>query len=224
MGVVIGAGTTIQGSLAGQCVISVNWACNPNVQRLYCLGSFSPAFQYARPTQTMSMVIYSPGSYTYDTTASDDCNLGNFMSAGVTPAGCGENVIGVSLHSDWVVNSYGYSKDDPNLPGQETWGIQRWPSSGDADCDVGGSVADPPTHIVRGISEGQAAKESDNSDPGISFTGTLSYSVTGNVSAGGVGRADRLTYGVVTSIGGSASTTGLTGQGSVSVPYTPLWV
>ena len=42
--------------------------------------------------------------------------------------------------------------------------------------------------------------------------------------AAAIGRYDRLTYGVVSQIGGSGNESGKTGQGSVSLPYTPLWL
>ena len=229
MAVIIGAGTIVTGStFANACVVSVNWACNPNVQRLYCLGDWEPTYQFAKPTQTMSVVIYSgTNGPVYDTTPSQDCSVpGTPLEAGVDAAGCDTGqVLGVSTYTDWVVVNYGYSKDDPNLPGQETWGLQRWPSGTQDDCDIGDGIdVAEPDRIVRNISEGQAAKLDENSTPGVEFTGVLSYSSTGNVSAGQVGRYDRLTYGVVTSVGGSGNEAGKIGQGSVSIPYTPLWL
>lgn len=229
MAVIIGAGSIITGTtFANSCVVSVNWACNPNVQRLYCLGQWSPTYQFAKPTQTLSVVIYSgTNGPIYSTAASTDCSLpGDSISAGVDAAGCDPGAtLGVFTYTDWVVVNYGYSKDDPNMPGQETWGLQRWPSGSEDDCNVGAGIdVAEPDRIIRNISEGQAALESDNSYPGVVFTGVLSYSSTGNVSAGAVGRYDRLTYGVVSQIGGGGNESGKTGQGSVSVPYTPLWL
>jgi len=229
MAVIIGAGTIVTGSsFQNTCVVSVNWACNPNIQRLYCLGEWTPTYQFAKPTQTLSIVIYSgTNGPLYTTEPSQDCSVpGTAIEAGVDAAGCDPGQqLGVSQYSDWVVVNYGYSKDDPNLPGQETWGLQRWPSGVEADCNVGtGIEVAEPDRIVRNISEGQAALETDNSYPGVEFTGVLSYSSTGNVSAASVGRYDRLTYGVVSQIGGSGNESGKTGQGSVSLPYTPLWL
>lgn len=82
-----------------------------------------------------------------------------------------------------------------------------------------------PTYVLRGISEGQATKDAADADPGIVFTGTTVESETGSVSAGGIGRADTMTIGVATQVGGSESpASGKVGQGSVSMPYTPLWI
>lgn len=226
MAVVIGAGTVITGTdFSSACVVSVNWACNPNVQRLYCLGSTIPQYQFARPIQTLSIVIYSQtNGPTYSTEASITCDVDSYLSAGVSPAHCDVDVPGVTAYSDWVLVNYGYSKDDPNMPGQETWGLQRWPSGSESDCEIGaGLTVTVPEHIIRGIAEGQAATETENSTPGVVFDGVLSYSDTGNVSAGAVGRYDRLTYGTVSQVGGSGNESGKTGQGSVSVPYTPVW-
>jgi hypothetical protein len=229
MAVIIGAGTIVTGtSFYETCVVSVNWACNPNIQRLYCLGDWVPTYQFAKPTQTLSIVIYSgTNGPVYTTQPSNDCTVpGISIVAGVDAAGCdaGEQ-LGVSQYNDWVVTSYGYSKGDPNLPGQETWGLQRWPSGTQEDCNVGSGIdVTQPSNIVRSIAEGQAALESDNSDPGVVFTGVLSYSSTGNVSAASIGRYDRLTYGVASQIGGSDNAAGKTGQGSVSLSYTPLWL
>jgi len=229
MAVIIGAGTIVTGSsFQNTCVVSVNWACNPNVQRLYCLGEWAPNYQFAKPIQTLSIVIYcGTNGPIYTTEPSTNCSVpGTSITAGVDAAGCdpGEQ-LGVSTYDDWVVVNYGYSKDDPNLPGQETWGLQRWPSGAEEDCDVGAGIdVAVPDRIVRNTTEGQAALESDNSYPGVEFTGVLSYSSTGNVSAAAVGRYDRLTYGVVSQIGGGGNESGKTGQGSVSLPYTPLWI
>ena len=76
-----------------------------------------------------------------------------------------------------------------------------------------------PTYVLRGIAEGQAT---DNA--GIIFSGTTVSTQTGSVSAGGFGRADTLEVGVVSRVGGGSSSSGDTGQGSASIPYTPLYI
>jgi hypothetical protein len=214
MAIIIGAGTTV--SFGGACVISANWGYNPNTQRLYCIGDWSPTYQYDKPTETLSLSIYSgTGGPTYDTTPTQTCEDANTLSAAVYPAACGDAVADIT--GSWFVNSYGFSKDDPNLPGQETWGMQKW---------VEGRYGVPlPTYVLRGISEGSGTKLASTAEPGILFTGVLSESQAGNVSAQGVGRNDTLTLGVTTQVGGSESpAAGKTGQGSVSMPYTPLWI
>lgn len=215
MAIVIGAGTSV--SFYGACVISANWGYNPNTQRLYCIGEWSPSYSYDKPTETLSLVIYSgTGGPVYDTSPTESCDNANQVSASIDPAACGDAV--ASISGDWWVNSYGYSKDDPLLPGQETWGMQRWVTGVQGNIPI-------PTYVLRGISEGQATKGSSDADPGIVFTGTTVTSETGSVSAGGIGRADELTMGVVVQVGGSESpASGKVGQGSASMPYTPLWI
>ncbi len=214
MSIIIGNGTTV--SFGGACVISANWGYNPNVQRLYCIGSWTPTAQYDRPTQTLSLSIYSgTGGPTYDTSPTETCVDANTLLASVSPAACGDAVADIT--GTWFVNSYGFSKDDPNLPGQETWGMQQW---------VVGVYGTPlPDYVLRGISEGQGTKGANEADPGILFTGVLAESQSGNVTANGIGRNDTLTLGVTTQVGGSESpASGKIGQGSVSMPYTPLWL
>jgi hypothetical protein len=215
MAIIIGAGTTV--SFGGACVISANWGYNPNTQRLYCIGEWSPSYTYDRPTQTLSMSIYSgTGGPIYNTSPTESCTNANQVSASVFPAACGDSVANIT--GDWFVNSYGFSKDDPLLPGQETWGMQRWVTGQYGNTPV-------PTYVIRGISEGSGTKDANDADPGILFTGVTTESQSGNVTAGGIGRNDTLTLGVTTQVGGSESpASGKIGQGSVSMPYTPLWI
>lgn len=220
--IIIGNGTTV--SFYGACVISANWGYNPNTQRLYCIGNWEPQYQYDRPTETLSIVIYSgTGGPIEDVSPMTACGNPSPISASVSPAACGESVDNIpegtgSPPGGWAVTSYGFSKDDPLLPGQETWGLQRWVEGSEGDIPV-------PTYVIRGIAEGQGTYLATDADPGIVFTGTLSYSQAGNVTANGIGRNDRLRLGAVIQIGGSESpASGKIGQGSVSVPYTPLWI
>ena len=212
MAVVIGAATQV--SFNGSCVISAQWGYNPNVQRLYCIGEWTPSEErtFYRPTETLNLTIYAPGP-SYDTTPTETCADANSIYASISPAACGETFI--ALTGAWLVSSYSYSKDDATLPGQESWSMTRWKNIN--STPTGNFVE--PTYVMRGISEGQST---DNA--GIIFTGTTVDTTTGNVSAGGFGRADTLSVGVVTSVGGGSSAAGDTGQGSVSMPYTPLYI
>lgn len=216
MSVVIGAGTNVSFSIGG-CVVSANWGYNPNVQRLYCLGSWDPSFTYDKPTQTLSMVIYSgTGNVSFPVLPTTDCANANTVTASVSFVPCGDSSTLGTITGDWFVNSYGFSKDDANLPGQETWGMQQWMVGQYGNAPL-------PTYVIRGISEGQGT-QSPYADGGLYFNGTTVQSEAGNVSAGGIGRNDILTIGTVESVGGTGAQIGLTGQGSASMPYTPLWI
>lgn len=212
MAIVIGAATTV--SFAGACVISANWGYSPNVQRLYCIGEWTPDESriYYRPTETLNLTIYSPGP-TYDTEPTTSCADANTISASISPAACGDTLM--SLTGSWWVTSYSYSKDDATLPGQESWAMTRWKG---LNASPPGNFVEP-TYVMRGISEGQATIEA-----GILFTGSTVETQTGNVSAGGFGKADILQVGVVEQVGGGSSSAGDTGQGSASMPYTPLYI
>lgn len=208
MAIVIGAATTVYFSL-GDCVVSVNWGANPNTQRLYCIGSWVPEQIFEKPTENLSITIYAPGN-SYSTNPTTSCTNANIVSASVNPASCGPDAAG-GVSGDWFVTGYSFSKDDALLPGQESWSMTRW---------VAGGTGTPlPSYVLRGITEGQGTGLS-----GINFTGVTTTSQAGSVSAGGIGKSDTLTIGRVSSVGGGTSAQGETGQGSVSIPYTPLWV
>lgn len=212
MAIVIGAATQV--SFGGACVISANWSYSPNVQRLYCIGEWTPSQErtFYRPTESLNLTIYAPGP-SYNTEPTQSCADANGISASIAPASCGENFD--AFAGTWLVTSYSYSKDDATLPGQESWSLTRW---------KGLNSSPPqnfvePTYVMRGISEGQSTDGT-----GISFTGSTVQTSTGNVSAGGFGKADTLNVGVVASVGGGSSSAGDTGQGSASMPYTPLYI
>jgi len=212
MAIVIGAATTV--SFGGACAISANWGYSPNVQRLYCIGEWTPdsSRTYYRPTETLNITIYAPGP-SYTTTPTTSCTDANTIAASVSPSACGGSF--PSMGGSWLVSSYSYSKDDATLPGQESWSMTRW--QGLSSTPPSNFVE--PSYVMRGISEGQAT---DNT--GVDFSGTTVETYTGSVSAGGFGRADTLKVGVVSSVGGGSSSAGDTGQGSASMPYTPLYI
>lgn len=209
--IIIGAATQV--SFNGACAISANWGYNPNPQRLYCIGSWSPFQTYYRPTETLNITIYAPGP-SYDVTPTEECADANTIGASISPAACGDENY-PTLAGQWMVTGYSFSKEDASLPGQESWSLTRWTDL--ASTPFQNTVE--PTYVMRGISEGQSTPNA-----GIDFVGETVDSYSGNVSAGGFGRADTLAAGVVERVGGGSSAAGDTGQGSVSIPYTPLYI
>jgi hypothetical protein len=230
MGIIIGAGTIVNFANTGACVTSANWGYNPNTQRFYCLGSWSPRYTFNKPTETLSISIYSgTGSILHSFEPHQECRVAgdprDTIFASVDAAGCGGGV--TSVTGQWYVNSYSFQKDDPQLPGTESWSLQRWVAYGNpGDTDY----TPAPTYIIRGISEGQSTPQNDPlygdeyAGTGIRFTGATAQSTTGSISAGQTGRAEVMLYGVVDRVGGSDSTTGRFGNGSASAPYTPMWI
>lgn len=209
--IIIGAATQI--SFGGTCVISANWGYNPNPQRLYCIGSWSPFQTYYRPTETLNLTVYAPGP-TYNVEPTQGCSDANSISASIAPAACGDETY-PTLGGQWLVTGYSYSKDDASMPGQESWSLTRWK---DLEASSFQNTIEP-TYVMRGISEGQST-----GNAGIVFTGDTVNSYSGNVSAGGFGKADTLAAGVIVQVGGGSSAAGETGQGSASIPYTPLYI
>lgn len=206
MAVIISAGTTV--SFGGACVISANWNYNPNTQRLYCLGSWTPYDEIEKPTETVSLTIYAPGP-TYSVVASDTCvNVQNYAIS-ISPAGCGDNLPG-GITGNFAVSGYSYSKGDAQAPGQESWSFTRWTGT------------NAPNYVIRGIAEGSATDPIINT--GIVFSGDTSEGSSGSVSAGATGTVDVTYYGVVSAIGGGTSARGELGNGSASIPLTPLWI
>jgi hypothetical protein len=205
MAIIIGALTT--SSFAG-CVISANWGSSPNTQRLYCLGDHWVADSsrtFKRPTNTLSITCYAPGP-SYSCLASSSCASAGQLSASVSPSSCGGGSGDPPGSSSWYVTSYSYNKDDSVLPGQESWSMMDY--YGD----------NKPSFVLRGVAEGSWTA---NSGVSGDEEGTSS---TGSVSAGGFGKSDKLSVGVVRNVGGGSSAKGVTGQASVSIPYTPLYI
>lgn len=216
--IVIGAATQVSFAGGGYCVISANWAYNPNTQRLYCIGSWLPSndLTFHKPTETLSLTIYAPGpSYSVDPTTS--CvDASPEVSASISPAACGDTFTPMS--GSWQISGYSYSKDDGGLPGQETWNLTKWKNLNTSQSSVGTTTY--PTFVMRGISEGQGTLNS-----GMTFrTEGRVQSQSGNVSAGGFGRADIVYSGVITSVGNGSSASGDTGQGSATIPLTPMYI
>jgi len=227
MAIIIGAGTTVGGTLFdSQCVTSVSWVYNPNVQRIYCLGSWSVNEERTirKPTMTLNVTLFSSGTTpTYDTRADQTCTTTNQVSASVNPADRDGSVESLDF-DNWVVTSYGYNKGDPQQASQETWDLQRWAETGDPGVPAGKTII-KPTYLIRGIAEGSVNEEVE-AEAGIEFDpdGVQDSGNQGSVSAGALGNADITKTGVVVQVGQSSFVHGHTGTGSVSMPYTPWWM
>jgi len=213
--IIIGFGTIVGGIFAGACATNVSWGYNPNVQRLYCLGTTTPWASIEKPTETMSVTVYQGSVASQDVSPSTGCDDITSVSASVSPSSCGSTVEGVS--GQWYITSYGYNKGDPNVPGQETWSLQRWVEG------TSPSLSPAPNYVIRNISEGQSS-ESSAATTGLVFTGTILSGNQGSVAAGATGQATTTYYGTVTSVGGASLGGGETATSSASVQLTPLWV
>jgi hypothetical protein len=223
MAIVIGASTQV--TFGGACVASANWGYNPNTQRVYCIGEWSPDTRYTthKPQYTLSLTVYAPSGQTYNTEPTtptgNNCFSAGTITATIVPAACGDTFNTIS--GDWFVTGYSYSKDDGTAPGQESWSLMRYATTG--------TNVVAPTYIFRGITEGQASGTgggADNTEVGVLFNtdDTPVESQSGNVSAGGFGKAYTMFNAVVRQVGNGTGDSGFTGQGSASIPYTPLYL
>ena len=206
MAIIIGSATQV--SFGGECVISASWSSNANTERLYCIGSWDPFLTSSKPTQSLNLTLYAPGP-SYDVSVTRSCANANTINASIDPAGCGGSVTGVN--GSWFVTQYSYTKEDPVLPGQESWSLTQW---------IGGANMDPPTYVLRGFAEGEGTDDS-----GITFTGSsIIIAHSGSISANSIGRANTVTQGQVSRVGGGVGVGNSVGNGSVSIPYTPLYL
>jgi hypothetical protein len=218
MAVIIGAGTTV--NVNG--VVSISWDYQPNIERLWELGSFSPFQTRQAPTRGFNMTTY-PGDMDIPSgPPSDSCvDSTSVYSLVITPAAC-TTIDTVS--GDFFITSYSYSKGDPNSVAQESWAGQEWLES---------DYMPEPDYVLRGISEGTYNGTLTAAEMGITGGTVDASGQTGSVSAGfpGIGQADDIYYiSNVTSVGtGVLGDTPATGAGkygnaSISIPHTPLWL
>jgi hypothetical protein len=216
MAIVIGASSNV--SFGGACVVSAQWAYTPNTQRLYCIGQWQADNNriFHKPTETLNLTVYAPGP-PHQIPVTETCTDANTITADINPVVCNGGSYS-SFSGEWHVTGYSYSKDDGGMPGQESWSLTRWKGLTTPDPTIG--QTSEPSYVMRGISEGQGT-----SNAGLSFVaGTTVDSESGNVSAGGFGRADILTNGQITAVGGGSSAAGETGQGSAQINYSQLYI
>jgi len=226
MAIVIGQGTSITG-LGDVCATSAQWAMNPNTQRQYCLGATAAFKSVSKPTQTLSVTIYSEGGTGIpikQIAASIDCDNSAVETVGVVVAICNSTAGDIS-HDDWHINSFSYSKEEATSVGQETWSYIRWPSV----ADTGNPDVIEPSSVLRGIPEGQGTVDTD-----LDIAGTIPFGVTltagtttigsqGSVSGGQIGKYWDTASGQVEAIGGVTAGGADTGNASANIPLIPVW-
>lgn len=207
---------------------------NPQVQRLWQLGSWTPYDSFVTKTKTLTVNVYGSrpdttgGSISVSVSPSTSCVDADNIVIGVQPASC-------STVSDISGNFYltGYSYQKENLGyGQETWSFTSKPL---LDSYSGTIV------MLRGIAEGQIATGGGvmtASQMGVEVNDVASNDAygaaiegeSGSVSAGtpGLGEYSVERYIVASavgaSIGRSAAVDGALGRASVQIPITPIYL
>lgn len=217
---VIGAGTFVTGFGTG--IQSVNLTFNPQIQRLYQLGSSIPFDKNIIKQKTLVINRYSGQGTSYDVQPSTTCTEPDPFQIDITANNCTN---GNTSNTDfYFISSYSYSKE---LQG---WGIESYNLITRPLILTGSNgqfvVGDTQVRMIRGIAEGQASTDGF-ADPGIIFNSTTVPGETIEVTAGvpGIGRAHTLLFGEVTHVGGgTGKSDGKDGTGQVTVPYSPIYL
>jgi len=216
MAVVIGAGTTVDFGEGDACITSVSWGYNHGRQDVYCLGSWAPSsiHSVSKPSITVNISAYAGSGITYNCTPTGECADAPTISVSVSATSCGAGSGGAGTAGDFHVQSYSFSKDSGDQPGQESWGLVKWKGVSGA-----APVVEPSYVIITA-----ATGESSGPGTGITMSEVYASGFSGSVSAGGVGNFNETEVGTVSSVGGSSTGFGWTGTGSASITLTPLYI
>lgn len=236
MAVLIGGGTTIvSGQFPNGGITSVQFGFNPQVTRLWELGSFSPYDSFVQKTRTLTVNVYGSrpdgggGSLQVAVAPSTTCVDAGTVHVTINPASCVSSLS--SFAEDYFVTGYSYQKDNMGY-GQETWSFTSKPEI----PGYSGSIV-----MLRGIAEGQIAtgdgimpsdkmgvivdETASNDSLGANIEGE-----SGSVQAGspGLGTYDIQRFVIVGSIGGSigkdTSIDGLSGQANIQIPMNTVFL
>lgn len=236
MAVIIGAGTTVVSSqFPNGGILSVQFGFNPQVDRLYQLGSFSPYDSTVTKTRTISVNVYGKkadgtgGSLPLTVPPSTACVDADAINITVNPASCVGSLL--PFADNYFLNSYSYAKDNLGF-GQETWAFTTKP----VIDNYSGTIV-----MLRGIAEGTIA-----TGPGIMTPLDMGVIVddpasndafgapiegeSGSVQAGtpGIGNFDIQRFVIATTVGASkgkgVGADGFSGDASISIPLTPVFL
>jgi hypothetical protein len=236
MAVIIGAGSTVtstQFSSGG--IVSVQFGFNPEVDRLWELGSFTPYDSTVTKTRTLSLNVYGQkpsgagGSTPLSVTPSTSCTDAGTVNIQVNPASCSDELL--SFSDDFFITGYSYQKENLGY-GQESWSFTSKPEV----PDYSGTIV-----MLRGIAEGTVSTGDGimtAAQMGLTVDETASndsegqpiQGESGSVPAGtpGLGNYEIQRYVIVTSVGGSIgkndAVDGLSGQASIQIPMNPVFI
>lgn len=236
MVVIIGAGSTVTSSqFSSNGIVSVQFGFNPEVDRLYQLGSFSPYDATVTKTRTLSLNVYgskpsgSGGSSSFSVPPSTSCADASTINVQVNPASCAAGLL--SFADDFFLTSYSYQKDALGY-GQESWSFTSKP-------DIPGYTG--TIVMLRGIAEGTISTGGGtmtSAQMGVTVDETASNDSDGNpiegesgsVQAGspGLGNYEIQRYVIASAVGASigkaAAVDGLSGQASIQIPMNPVYI
>jgi len=226
MAIIIGSATVV-GGWSG--VVSAQWGINPQVNRLWQLGSWAPYQTQVTTVETVNLTIYAGGAPTSpglgNLQAATSCNDSQAtMSVTISPQPCGGSTV-PGINGTYFLTSYSYSKGDAIGLGQQSYSLQKWVAGSTDTTQVKYTKA--PSATIQGSSEGNEAKDT-GLNTGVTFS--TGYNVTGSqgsVSAGfpGIGTATSSVHGIANSVQATADlkNDGKTGQAQVTIPHQPLY-
>ncbi|HEC66285.1 MAG TPA: hypothetical protein ENI23_13430 [bacterium] len=233
MAVIIGNASTVTTTLFAQGgIVSVNFGIQPNINRLWELGSFTPYDIFTQRQRTLSIVAYGKklsgqgGSQSIDVTPSTSCIDTGAISITVTPGVCADPV--GPFTDDFYPTGYSYSKEVQGF-GQESWTFTSKPLFSDYTGEI---------RHLRGIATGQILKGAGTMtevDTGIvvddaaskDSQGAYIEGETGSVAAGfpGLGTFETQREVIVTRVGASlGKADGLRAQTQITIPMTPVFL
>lgn len=236
MAIIIGAASTVVSpQFPNGGIASVQFGFNPQVERLYQLGSFAPYDTTVTRTRTISLSVYGSradgtgGSLPFDVTPSTTCVDAGTTLITVNPASCVASLL--PFAGDYFLNSYSYSKDNLGY-GQENWSFTSKPEI----TGYTGTIV-----MLRGIAEGTISTGEGVMTAdlmGVTIDTAASNDSLGNQIEGesgsvaggtpGLGNFDIQRHIIATSVGGSTGkgplVDGQTGEASISIPLTPVYL
>jgi len=226
MAIILGSATQVSVNGNSNGIVSANWGISPQINRLWQIGSWSPYKTMVTNVVNVSITMYAgagPDSITVTPTQSCTNSLA-YITVSIVPTGCGTSIEGVD--DTFFLSSYSYDKSDAGGFGQQSYSAQKW-DDGDEDCEADIVYVSAPTYVMAGISEATITADT-GLDTGITLDGGLNVTgEQGSVSAGSpsIGTANTTIYGIATVVGnGDMCSRGKTGQGSVSIPLTPIYL
>lgn len=210
---IISAGTLVTGFGAG--IQSISLSINPQIQRLYQLGTPVPYDKNIINQISLNISKYAPGSV-YNVEASDDCTEPTPLEISIFASNCAGGVVDIT--DDFFISSYSYNKDI------QGWGIESFTLITRPEV-IGGDGAE--VRMIRGVAEGQSSTDG-GADTGVVFLSSPTVDgTTVEVTAGspGIGKSNNVIFGEVESVGGGlGKADGRDGSASVTIPYTPIYI
>jgi hypothetical protein len=224
MTVIIGNASQVTSDIISAGIVSVNYSYQPEVNRMWQLGSFS-AYDIETTTNiSLSITNYGGASTAIALSPSTGCvDSTAQMTVSIVPAAC---VSGTATITDEVffINSYSYQKDYKGV-GQESWSLIAKPI-------LQGYTG--TTYMLQGIATGEHLIGADivsndgivliGSD-GISANDGSGYDVSMSASEMSIGELGVKEFGVITQIGnGIYREDGRRGNASANIPHQPIYL